>query len=354
MTIRDELLKASCAAAIAVEGNTAPEWVQLFPMGAVKPVDGREPWDATDAQAIVSASKMPASIDYDHGTDRVQQGERNSRAAGWMQELKIGGPNGEPGIWAKVDWTPAGGKAVADREYRYISPVFMHRKKDRAITKVLRASLTNDPALELKALASQQQETTLDLKELAVKLGLPETATLAEVMAKIDALQTAQTALASKTKLLGNVAVAAGLSSDKEVGDTEVTAICAKLKVPATADATKMGEMQQKIDELNIELANVKKGNADDKAKTEVEKAIADGKLPPAQKDWAIGYCSRDPEGFAKFIGAQPKLLPNGSLAPQGAKEGDLSDEQKQVCEQLGLDPEVYKKELASQKKEAA
>lgn len=354
MTKRTNELKATCANTITVSGSTAPEWVQLLPFGEVKPQDSRKGWTVKDIASIISASASPLAIDYDHGTDREHAAESNSRAAGWMTELKDGGPAGEPGLWAKVDWTPSGGKAIAEREYRYISPVFMHDKQTHEVTRVLRAALTNNPALELKALASQEQETDLNLKALAAKLGLPETATEAEVLAAIETLTQTKTALASKTKLLSSVATAAGLAADKDIGDTEVTAICAKLKTPSKGGETEIATLQKQVDDLNIELASFKKGNAEEKAKAAVDAAIADGKLPPAQKEWAISYCSRDPEGFNTFIGKQAKVLPDGRIAPTDAKDGVLSAEEKQICAQLGLSEDDYKKELASRKREAA
>src|SRR6185312_16948081 len=108
MSKRTNELKATCANTLPViTGGAAPEWIQLLPFGDVKPQDGRKPWSVKDIASIITASgNKPLAIDYDHGTDREHAAESNSRAAGWMTELRDGGPAGEPGLWAKVEWTP--------------------------------------------------------------------------------------------------------------------------------------------------------------------------------------------------------------------------------------------------------
>jgi phage I-like protein len=226
----DNTLKASCAAQIVLApAGTAPEWIQLTPLGAFETVDGRK-YTVRDSAAVIAASKMPAPVDYDHGTDTGT----GSRAAGWMEELQPQGPKGEPGLWARMKWTDNGAKAIAGHEYRFISPTFIHDKAN-IVTRILRAGLLNNPAIgELPALASQQENELDQIKQIAVAMGLPETATLSEILAAITAAKNNNTALASRTKLLGEVATAAGLTiAGDKIGETEVTAICAKLKTPA-------------------------------------------------------------------------------------------------------------------------
>ena len=83
----------------------------------------------------------PLPVDYDHGSV-VPKG--NGSAAGWITELQAR----DNGIWGKVEWTEAGRKAVASREYRFISPVIGfdgNNKQDISI--IDSAALTNKPAL---------------------------------------------------------------------------------------------------------------------------------------------------------------------------------------------------------------
>ena len=130
-------------------GPTERQWVELFPPGPVMtPVDGRKPWRLDDASAVVEASRRVSDrlvVDYDHGSDKGA----SSEAAGWIERLEVR----DGGIWAEVAWTPEGLAKLKGRNYRYISPVF-DVTKDRGIVRILRAGLTNRPALMMTALAS--------------------------------------------------------------------------------------------------------------------------------------------------------------------------------------------------------
>src|SRR3546814_1790477 len=73
-------------------------------------------------------------------------------ASGWIKELQ----KRDDGIYGRIEWTAAARQALAAGEYRYISPVFNHDKIGGRVRAILRAGLTNTPALELAAVASEQ------------------------------------------------------------------------------------------------------------------------------------------------------------------------------------------------------
>ena len=341
---RQQLLRATCAALLP-SGDTgkAPDWVQLLPLGKVEANDGRA-WTNSDPANVIAASKLPIIIDYDHGSHRAPKDGQNTRASGSIEELSAHGPKGEPGIWGRVEWTPSGGAAVAAKEYRYISPEFAHTKDTNVIKRIDGAGLTNRPALELVALASSQPETEMDLTKLRAALGLPDTASMDDVLNAISGLRTSGTALCS-------IAKAAGLAGDK-VGDTEVTAICAKLKTPAqSGDATALAAAQTQIDNLQKQVATLNGRLNGNDATREVDIAIASGKIVPAQRDWAIDYCTRDPEGFKKFVGNQPVILASGRVAPSNSGDGEtLSADELAICSMAGVTPENFKKTRAAEK----
>ena len=344
---RTALLTATCSAALpAIADGKAPVWVQLFPAGPGSPpstdANGRTPIPPRCAPR----RRRPAPIDYDHAAERPTNATQNTRAAGWIEEYSVHGPNNEPGIWGRVDWTPEGAKAVAAREYRFISPSFAHTKDGNVITKIFRAGLINVPALEMMALASASQENTLDVKKLAAALGLPDTATIDDVMNAIAAMRTGNTSMAAQLK---NVAVAAGITGEK-IGDNEIAAVCAKPRTPATGTEKISVAAQQRIDDLEKTVATLSATMSGNTAATEVNAAIAAGKITPAQKEWAVGYCSRDPAGFKTFIGNQPVILANGRVALTGgdAAKGELDEDQKSICAQLGVAEDKFKASLAA------
>jgi phage I-like protein len=92
-------------------------------------------------------------------------------------------------------------------------------------------------------------------------------------------------------------------------------------------------------------------------ATKKVDDAIREGRLLPSQRDWAIEYCSADDKGFDKFIGAQPKIISNGSdntftarigEPPQG--EASLSSREVEICANLGLESKEQLEKFAANK----
>ena len=159
-----------------------PDWVHLLPLGEIKAVDGRA-WRNTDPQAVVNATRAigrDLPIDYDHATDTGKASGAPAPAAGWITAVEVRAD----GIWGKVDWTERGREALAAREWRFISPVFLFDKAAGVIRRILRAALTNDPAIaELTALAHAERAVArarLSPMELEVcaRMGLEEAAYL--------------------------------------------------------------------------------------------------------------------------------------------------------------------------------
>jgi len=108
------------------------------------------------------------AIDYKH--------DNEDAAAGWIKELKLSDDGNA--LYAIVDWTPDGQKALSDKEFRYISPEFTFAYQDNETLKqfgptLLGAGLTNrpvikkmDPVVELSEYKSADQSA---LKEALKK-----------------------------------------------------------------------------------------------------------------------------------------------------------------------------------------
>ncbi|PWR17641.1 phage protease [Zavarzinia aquatilis] len=317
------------ASSIALPAEPPAE-VQLLPP-AGKPFstdDGRGPFVVIDGAALVAASLTGRDlpVDFDHSID-VQGG---GAAAGWITGIEARAD----GIWGHVDWTERGRAALASRDYRFLSPVFLHRA-DGAIGRVLRAALTNNPALpQLKALAHRLSFDAEDLmpdflKALLAALGLSETTTTDQVVAVVTAQRAALEGIST------------ALCARKDASAAEII---------AAAKPAKSGD-QATIDSLQIELASLRGELAKDKATGAVDAAITKGLIAPAQRDWAIGYASRQPSEFAAFLEKQPALLSSQGGAGARHPGGDaLSDADKLVCASMGLTEEAF---LAARKKEA-
>lgn len=346
-------LIAICAALLPGDG-TAPEWVRLMPLGEIKARDGRA-WTVKDAAAVVAASRIDPDgvlpvIDFDHATDAKEVG-RAAPAAGWIVEYAAR----DDGIYARIEWTEAGAEALAKRSYRYISPVFT-ATKSKTVMQILRAGLVNDPAINQPALAKRESEDIMEefLKAMAKALGLKDDADKDAVLAaatkaiEAGAAGDAFRVQVCKTLDLAEDAkvteVATALSALKEAPETAAAAAAEKAKaVPAGGDD--VAALRSSVDELQKELASVKGDRAREAAKSTVDAAITARKISPAQKDWAVDYCSRDPEGFQAFIDKQPALLPDGRRAPgnpDDANADDLTAQQKELCATAGVDPKNF------------
>ena len=177
-------LLSTCA--VAIIDTDTPEWVELIPAGEFSAVDGRGPFLNQDPDNIVAASiaKMPEVglvLDYDHSTDLAAPEGRPAPAAGWLKQFKV--ENGA--IFARIEWTADAAEAVKEKKYRYVSPVFEH-SKNGTVERILRAALTNNPALiNLPALAAAQQNRDNGAaRNMAKKDG--EKMRLSEVMAALE------------------------------------------------------------------------------------------------------------------------------------------------------------------------
>lgn len=120
----------------------------------------------------------------------------------------------QDGIRARVEWTKAGAEAVQGRVYSYFSPEFFADKSGRvtAIPEVGPiGALVNTPAFQrIERLAANLSTTNSEhkMQEIAKALGLPETATEAEILAKIAELTGAASTATATTAELATVKAA--------------------------------------------------------------------------------------------------------------------------------------------------
>ena len=402
---------ATCAVAISVAGDIPPEWVELIPAGQFNAVDGRGPFVNDEPDAVVNASvaRMPQVglvIDFDHSTDLAAPEGRPAPAAGWLKEFKV-----ERGaIFARVEWTRDAAAAVKEKHYRYVSPVFEHDKEGK-VERILRAALTNNPALiNLPAIASAQRQQSMARKENMAEDGekpLQEiVAGLCELFPQMPHKQILQMAMGaldtdddydSDTGADDGMAARRGAEADDAYENeseeqmaarqTEEMARC-RSDEERTACARKheaeKERFARRIKGLEVQNHNEKSGaaamnaavakdpmvvrmaadlnamraeQARKTAETAVDAAIREGRLIPSQRDWAIEYCSSDPKGFGKFLGAQLRIIQSGTdgtftgrigEAPRGATA--LSAREVEIFANLGLESKEQLEKCAALK----
>lgn len=306
--------------------NGVPKRIQILPAGKeIRGVDGRH-WKNEDPAAL--CAKMNASglvtvkngcvIDENHSTDLSAPKGGEAPAFGWFRNFTV---EADGSIWADVEWNARGQKAVSEKEYKYISPVFT-RDKDGNITEILRAALTNNPNLDNPALNSSQEtaeEKNMD-KELCAALGIPETATTADALVAIKKL---------KTELNG--------AQNKGVD------------LAAYAPRADLTAMQQRAEKAEKELAEMNAASLKTKAEAAVEQAVKDGKIAPASKEVYLDLCSTK-DGFEKFekiMAATPSI--NGGTqvsdkAPENKEKVELNAAEKEWTSVMGYTAEEWAK----------
>ncbi len=308
------------------ESGTVPSRIQILPAGKkIKGVDGRE-WTLADPFALCEKMNRSTSvtvkngccIDENHSTDLAAPKGGKAPALGWFGNF---GVEKDGSIWADVDWNERGRKAIAEKEYKYISPVFT-RDKDGNITEILRAALTNNPNLDNPALNSSQEtaeEKNMD-KELCAALGLPETAATTDALAAIEKL---------KTELN---------SAQKQTVD-----------LAAYAPRADLAAMESRAVKAEKELAELNAASLKAKAEVAVEQAVKDGKIAPASKNTYLELCASE-AGFATFekiMASTPAIL-GGTQVPNGAPETkgnvELNAAEKDWAAAMGYTAEDWKK----------
>jgi phage I-like protein len=278
-------------------------------------------------------------IDENHATDLAAPKGGSAPAFGWMKNLCA---DASGAICADVEWTERGREALAKKEYRFISPVFLFNEKSE-INCILRAALTNSPNLLLPALNSEQssyeepekniiKETFMDLKALCAALGLPETATEAEVLAAAKSLN------ASK----------ASTSAQTDTSRVDLTAYAPRADLNAMETRALAAEKQ--LAELNA--AQLKKD-----AEAAVDEAIKNRKIAPASRTEYLALCSTQAglESFKKIAAASPAIIGTDAQVPEGAPpaaEGGtaLNAEDISVRKALGYSDEEIKKSTGGTK----
>jgi phage I-like protein len=126
----DRLLEIICR---KIEGQ-APGEIQVIPYGvAIKTANGEFTYDEESAAEIIGAfeaQKNQMVIDYEHQTLSGTQ----APAAGWIIKLIN---KGKEGLWAVVEWTNKAKEYLTNKEYKYVSPVFLKRIADNKVVRLI-------------------------------------------------------------------------------------------------------------------------------------------------------------------------------------------------------------------------
>ena len=220
------MAKLIACAGQGVELSGVPTEIKILPLGRVHSQKGDFNVDDESFELIrkqFKDRKLDLVIDYEHQTLSDVQ----APAGGWIKDLY----KGEDAIIAKVEWTPKAAEYLKNKEYRYLSPVVLVRKRDQKATAIHSVALTNTPAIDgMFALVNSldiedisEGGNIMDLKELAKALGLPETATEEEIKKAVeDAAKAAEKLMVHKLESRIDSKFRCGIGRVKEMGSREM------------------------------------------------------------------------------------------------------------------------------------
>lgn len=300
-----------------------PERIVLIPAGKI--IEGRDgrSWKNDDPQRVINflnARNKELVLDFEHSSELKAPKGEPAPAAAWLSDFAL---DSDGALTAAVNsWTPAGEKAVTDKEYRYISPVILYDPKTMQIAGISSVGLTNSPNLFVPALNHQHKEKTMELELLLKALGLPSDATFQQAMNAIQKLQgDLQTALNRETT--------PDLQKFVPRGDYD--------------------QLMTRATNAEQQLATINQNNLDTAINSTVDQALKDGKIAPASKDYYVAMCRQDGglDQFKKFLESAPVIGNPSDLDSKDPTKGQgkaLNAEQKEICSALGITEEEFQK----------
>jgi phage I-like protein len=197
----------------------ASSWVHALPLGTYQhPLHGELSFDVAKLTALATSVKQKTrgidpDIDYDHKADPA----KGNQAAGWVKDAEVRAD----GLHLHVDWTSDATKDIKDKKYRYFSAEFVDEWKDPQGVDhkdvLFGGGLTNRPFMKnllpvnlsdlIDVLPPQDppnKEAEVDLKKLALLLGLTEASTEEQVLTKLGEMASGVTKLTDDNKKLAD------------------------------------------------------------------------------------------------------------------------------------------------------
>ena len=290
----------------------APEWITLIPAGTVVIARDSRVFVPDHGAAIANfeADGMSIPLDWDHALDSYGVAPGGSPAAAWIDRLEIR----DGALCGHIErWTDKGRASVESLEYRYISPVIYSDDQHRVVS-VPRASLTNNPALIMPALCSQETTPMNEtITELLTDLGLDPTAPTDEAIATV------------KETFARGKAPAQTVSLEAYIARDQYEAVVAEL-----ADA------RGKLDTYAAQAQAAR-------VETVIKDALTSGRLLPSERPFFEAQAHKDLPEVEKFLASRkPMGQPGPKAVTLQSSQSVLTDAEKAVARKSGLTTEQF------------
>jgi len=342
----DEMAGSQVSVAMKIQtGQKPPDWIQMLPLGRHETRKGDFEMNREEMLNVIEHFKTDFKdvdflIDYEH---KSLTGEE-APAAAWVTQLEAR----DDGVWGKVEWTPRAAESLRNREYRYLSPVFLLEAESRKVTRLISAALTNTPAIRsLDAIiasstnspgtGAQQKEGNMFeklLEALGLASGAGEDAAIVAVQTLKDSLKAAQDLVITHEPLIASMGdIASHLDLPEGYTASAVTAQVMILSQSVSGVETLTTER----DTLKARVLELEGGEVE----ALVASAIKEGKITPAQEDWALGVAKENRKTFEEFIAKAPIVKPpdgeidktKAAAGAGGAKETPESLQIMAMCD---------------------
>ncbi|MEZ5571182.1 MAG: phage protease [Halioglobus sp.] len=296
-------------------GGTVPDWIELVPAGEFQGRDGRRFVNDRPDQVVAAftANRATLPFDIEHSSEHKAAKGDPAPAQGWIEELQVR----SGAIWSRVEWNPSGRELIANRQYRYYSPVFYFDQKTQQVLALKSAGLTNQPNLFFAALnrATTTQETDMDFTKIALALGLIAAAGETDILQAINALKDERATALNRAE-----------TPDPAKWVPQETHALALNR--ATTAETSLASLKQAALDADIEVA--------------INSAQDAGKIAPANKDYYTAMCRTEGglEKFKAFAATAPALISDqgkDTKRDPGTNATALNAEEAQVAKLLGI-----------------
>jgi phage I-like protein len=235
-----------------------PTRVRLAPWGEVESTQGGFVVDEEGTRLAVEAFASHGTdlpVDYEHQTLGGSYASPNGQApaAGWIKGLEV--VPGE-GLYALIEWTSPALTQLADKQYRYLSPVALVRRSDRKLVGLHSVALTNKPAIVgAEAIVNRASTATETIERLRTRLGLDDGC------------------------------------------DVDTVLVAAGDRIEADARTTRLHN-----------------------AEARVNRAVRAGKATDAQRAFAMRLAMTSPELFGEWLETAPVVVSLGRTSPPGGE----------------------------------
>jgi len=343
----------------AIDG--APGEFQVLPYGTVE-IEGEEDGfvDEEAMDSIIAEFERRGNdmvIDYEHQTLTGKE----APAAGWVRKFV---KKGQEGLWAAVEWTEKAKQYLANKEYRYFSPVFWMRKADRKIISIENIALTNFPKINnlhpITAKMNSDFNNQKKGKETEMLEKLKKLFKLAEDADEAKAVEAVEAVVAKNKDLEKTCDKLTAKNTLLEKGKTGDIVACKEVLdvLKCKEDATKedvvkaiegLNASHIAAGDLSIQVAKLTSDIAEIKKEDLVKLASNEGKITPAQLEaWGNEMAIKDPEQFkrvvlSKAVGSEIPLKKIKGIIDLNS--GDiLDDAQISINTMMGIDDDTWKK----------